>query len=480
MFVKNLTSLALLVAYVAALPSTQSAHEVRGSNTKWAKRDKTPLDSVLSVRIGLTQQNLDKGSEYLMDVSDPESANYAKHWTPEQVIEAFAPSPETVRSVEKWLRSSGISSSITHSDNQGWLAFDATTAEMEKLLSTQYYTYHHTEHDTITTACDQYYVPPHVQKHVDYITPGVKLLSSKKRGYKRKASKNLLSHKQIIPPTDISDTSNCATGITPACVAALYNIPPGTLASPNNSMGIFEEGDHYSQADLNLFYKKFTPSIPQNTAPKAAYIDGAEGPVDVNSAGGESDLDFQLAYPIIWPQQTTLYQTDDDNYATSFSQPGFLNDFLDGIDGSYCTYSAYGETGNDPKLDPSYPDASGYKGKLQCGVFKPTNVISVSYGEQEGDLPYYYQQRQCNEYMKLGLQGVSILFASGDDGVAGPNGCLGSGSVFSPAFPNSCPYLTNVGATKIAAGKGVNDPETAASNPDENYTSGGKFLFHHT
>lgn len=45
-------------------------------------------------------------------------------------------------------------------------------------------------------------------------------------------------------------------------------------------------------------------------------------------------------------------------------------------------------------------------------------------------------------FMKLGLQGHSILFASGDDGVSGPgdnttNGCLGDHStIFSPAWPN--------------------------------------------
>lgn len=86
-----------------------------------------------------------------------------------------------------------------------------------------------------------------------------------------------------------------------------------------------------------------------------------------------------------------------------------------------------------------------------CGTYKPTNVISVSYGGQEADLPAYYQERQCNEFMKLGLQGHSIFYASGDNGVAGPpgddsaNGCLGKDStIFSPAWPNSCPYLSNV------------------------------------
>jgi subtilase family serine protease len=53
-----------------------------------------------------------------------------------------------------------------------------------------------------------------------------------------------------------------------------------------------------------------------------------------------------------------------------------------------------------------------------CGTYKPTNVISVSYGGQEADLPISYQKRQCLEYMKLGLQGVSFLFASGDSGVS--------------------------------------------------------------
>ena len=69
-------------------------------------------------------------------------------------------------------------------------------------------------------------------------------------------------------------------------------------------------------------------------------------------------------------------------------------------------------------------------------------MISISYGGQESDLPAYYQKRQCNEFMKLGMQGVSIVVASGDSGVAGPpgdgapDGCLGpNGTIFSPDFP---------------------------------------------
>lgn len=165
-------------------------------------------------------------------------------------------------------------------------------------------------------------------------------------------------------------------------------------------------------------------------------IDGAVAPVPVTDAGPESDLDFQISYPIIWPQNSILFQTDDPYYESNYTYLGFLNNFFDGIDGSYCTYSAYGETGNSP-LDPPYPDPNpgGYKGQLQCGVYKPTNVISISYGGSEADLPYQYQRRQCNEIMKLGMQGVSVIVASGDYGVAGFPG----GTSLTHHFVPRCP-----------------------------------------
>jgi len=274
----------------------------------------------------------------------------------------------------------------------------------------------------------------------------------------------------------------CDVAIIPLCIKTMYNITNPTKAAPGNQLGIFEDlGDMYSQTDLNDFFLTLAPNIPQGTHPTLDGIDGATAPTTVlANAGPESDLDFQISYPIIYPQNSILFQTDDDVYEANYTFQGFLNNFLDAIDGSYCTYSAFGETGNSP-LDPPYPDpqAGGYKGSLQCGVYKPTNVISISYGGQEYDLPSSYQQRQCNEYMKLGMQGVSIVIASGDSGVAGPagdgnaNGCLGpGGTIFSPDFPATCPYLTTAGATFLPPGGDVGkDQEVAVTR----FPSGGGF-----
>lgn len=60
---------------------------------------------------------------------------------------------------------------------------------------------------------------------------------------------------------------------------------------------------------------------------------------------------------------------------------------------------------------------------------------------QTGDA---YIQSVNVELMKLGLRGVSLLFASGDGGVAGRRG---SGKRFHAGFPASSPYATAVGGT---------------------------------
>jgi tripeptidyl-peptidase-1 len=74
--------------------------------------------------------------------------------------------------------------------------------------------------------------------------------------------------------------------------------------------------------------------------------------------------------------------------------------------------------------------------------------------------------------------GISVLAASGDDGVAGYDGCLNDdsqvvddGTYFAPNFPTSCPYVTAVGATQLPTGAPVTHPETA--NFERIFSGGG-------
>jgi tripeptidyl-peptidase-1 len=268
----------------------------------------------------------------------------------------------------------------------------------------------------------------------------------------------------------------CDVAITPPCIEAMYNFTKATSAVKGNELGIFEDlGDVYAQEDLSLFFLFLQQRIPLNTHPELRAIDGAVAPASLANAGAESDLDFEISYPIIWPQNSVLFQTDDPVYEANYTYDGFLNNFFDAIDGSYCSYDG----GNSP-LDPPYPNPSNepgaYKGQLQCGVWKPTNVISISYGGQESDLPASYQERQCNEILKLGMMGITTVVASGDSGVSGPpvtgdNGCLGPDmAIFNPDFPASCPYILTVGST-VLTGSAKADDERATTR----FPSGGGF-----
>jgi tripeptidyl-peptidase I len=121
--------------------------------------------------------------------------------------------------------------------------------------------------------------------------------------------------------------------MTPQCIAALYKIPPGGKSIPGNNLGIYERGDYVDGTSLDLFFANFT-SIPQGTRPTRVDIDGFANSTGTD-APGEADLDFQLAYPIVYPQNITQYQTDDLYYSGYGSShwDGLFNTFLDALDG---------------------------------------------------------------------------------------------------------------------------------------------------
>merc|ERR1712050_544227 len=91
-------------------------------------------------------------------------------------------------------------------------------------------------------------------------------------------------------------------------------------------------------------------------------------------------------------------------------------------------------------------------------------VHSVSYGNDEVQQSSTQYMLTCNTaFMKAGAKGISILFASGDQGVCGRSGCgLFTHARFHPDFPAASPYITAVGGTDFA-GTSIGD-ETAWSN----------------
>ncbi|CZR58556.1 related to serine protease [Phialocephala subalpina] len=494
--------LAALVVATSASPITTTTprHVVHERRTvppaNWKRHTRLHPESVFPMRIGLSQQNLHRAEEFINQVSHPESADYGKHWSAQKVAETFAPSADTVSAVKEWLHTSGIAlDRVRMTQSRNWLTFNATAEEAERLLQTEYHLYK-AESGHIHVACDDYSVPEHLTKHIDIITPTVHfdrkiggprrtthhedfLLPPPMRELNKRVLEN--SHGLLGSPDDQSNPKqgaqvlnalmtleNCDTMITPACLQALYNAPPGSLSMKNNTLGVVEYTPQaFLQTDLNMYFKQFEPRL-DGVSPNTNLIDGASIQTKNQSFNfnGESALDLEFAMALVYPQQVTLFQVGD------LVNGGSFNNFLDAIDGSYCTFM--GGDSKDPSVDGQYPDSlpGGFTGAQNCGGFASTNVISTSYGSNEADLTAKYETRQCLEYMKLGLQGVSILYSSGDFGVAGNGGqCIdpvtgaynnGTKGLFNPSFPGTCPYVTSVGATQVINGSTVRTPESAS------------------
>merc|ERR1712070_1276413 len=76
-------------------------------------------------------------------------------------------------------------------------------------------------------------------------------------------------------------------------------------------------------------------------------------------------------------------------------------------------------------------------------------IQSVSYGNDEiQQTSSSYMDSVNVQFQKLGAQGVSILFASGDQGVVGRSGKTKNGK-YHPDFPAASPYVTAVGGTDL-------------------------------
>jgi tripeptidyl-peptidase-1 len=450
--------------------------------------------------IALAQKNLNIVEKLLMDVSHPESTKYGRHMTSAQVVDMFAPRQETVSAVMGWLRDFGVNTAhVRTSASKGWLSFNLTVGEAEQLLKTDYYVYEHSS-GKLHPATEEYSVPATIQPHIDFITPtlhfDLKLIRHPKTGNGSNNSSledvnsagtglaNLFKIGGLARYANSGQAGNlslCNQEITPICLQALYNFTNyQQKSSQKNNYGIVEyTPQSYVQSDLDLFLSQYKLSA-NGTTPIIYFIDGAvfdtpdTGNLDIN---GESNLDLQYAISLVSPTNVTLYQVGDSVEGASF------NNFLDAIDAFYCTFDG----GDNPIYDGIYPDpynqTGAYEGPEDCGKYNATYVISTSYTYNEADLTPAYEQRQCFEYAKLGLQGVTILYSSGDFGVAGYGGdCIypefgnyttgAAGIKFNPSFPGTCPFVTSVGATQINNQSTVHDPESAC---EQVIYSGGGF-----
>jgi tripeptidyl-peptidase-1 len=210
------------------------------------------------------------------------------------------------------------------------------------------------------------------------------------------------STKSSVNATDAFDScgSKCSGFTTPEVLQQRYGYPTITNVNSQSSMSVAEfQAQMYDQNDLDAF---------DSACGVNAQVDAYEGPANneeicYKSGCIEALLDIEYMGAIAAPIPLTVV------YSKTFS----LLDWVDTImDMSPMVY-----------------------------------VHSVSYGNDEVQQTSTEYMDTCNtQFMKAGAMGMSILFASGDQGVWGRTGV---GDTFHPDFPAGSPYVTAVGGTNF-------------------------------
>lgn len=365
-------------------------------------------------------------------------------------------------------------SKLRLSPDRAYLSFDVTVSNAESLLGAKFHRY--SSGKVNQTASKVYSLPHNLAKYVDFVLPA----PGREPGNSAPTSSSVRFKDGL--NTRATRKVDCFKYMTPQCLLALYNIDEGDAQSahPNNSLGVFTPAwSTWLADDMDRFFADFAPDLIGHR-PKIMAINGGyrQEEYKIASFNLEPNLDYQYSMALASPVPVTNIQVGD-----KFLM-GNLNTMLGAFDEHYCN------TALDPQFDPIYPDLQpgGYNSS-DCGIYQPPRVIAIAYAWNEASFSDKYIHRQCLEFLKLGLQGVTVVTGSGDRGPADQLGyCIdpatGNATAeeghFSSVFPASCPWVTTVGGTQLQNtgnstwSQGTPFPPETAMN--ENITnSGGGF-----
>ncbi|KAH8982321.1 subtilisin-like protein [Lactarius hatsudake] len=388
---------------------------------KWERIGKPPVGTTIDLSIALKPQREHALADAIHEVSNPNHPKYGAYLSKEQVAKLVAPHPYTLKLVETWLRHHGVSpSNVSTSHGGNWLTVTRVpVSTANELLGASYQLYRYAGTNETILRTVGYALPAALHAHVQTVAPttyfGSPLTPRKRsRGHRGKAAAALSTRDGLV---------------TPAFLRSLYNsVTYQPSATEQNRIGVTGfHGEYVGDEDLEKFMRHFRSDA--NDA-NFLVIDINDSGYDPNKPGAEANLDMQYTQGIAWPTPHVFYS-------------------IGGLGEEFIPDSFTPVNTNEPYL--------GWLDTMIRSEDVP-QTISTSYGGDEQTFPRDYATSVCELFGQLGARGVSILFASGDEGVGGGD-CKkndGSGVIqFQPIFPATCPWVTSVGGT-------MERPEVAA------------------
>ncbi|XP_028852194.1 tripeptidyl-peptidase 1 [Denticeps clupeoides] len=345
----------------------------------------------VELMFALKQQNIDHMKSLLERISDPDSQQYGKYLSLEEVASLVRPSELTQKVLGSWLQHHDVQNCQTVV-SQDFLQCAVTVEVAETLLQGSEFHYFRRDDQSLVRSLALYSVHEDISQHLDFVG-GVHRFPPKKQ----EVAKSLTSR----GPAE----AGFHLGVTPAVLRERYNLSASDVGSvENNSQAVAQFLEQfYHPADLAEFMSLFGGGFQHLST-----VDRVVGTQGGGKAGLEASLDVEYIMSTGANISTWVFT----NPGRHESQEPFLQWMV-----------------------------------LLSNMSSVPWVHTISYGDDEDSLSTAYMMRINNEFMKAGLRGLSMLFASGDSGA----GCrhLTKENVFRPSFPASSPYVTTVGGTSF-------------------------------
>ncbi|XP_051495089.1 tripeptidyl-peptidase 1 [Apus apus] len=377
----------------------------------WTHAGRVDPEHPVALTLALRQRGRGRLAQLVDAVSDPRSPQYGRHLSLEQLRDLVQPSPTTLLTVLKWLQGHGVRScsSVVTLD---FLECHMPAGTAERLLpGAQFHRYVRGGRGAVRSPLP-YTVPEELAEHLDFVG-GLHRFPPERTVPRAGAARGR------------GGGSTFHLGVTPSVLRKRYNLTAGDVGQlPNNSQACAQFLEQYfHQADLAEFMQLFGSSFAHRTQ-----VDRVVGRQGTGKAGLEASLDVEYIMSTGANISTWVFS----NAGRHESQEPFLAWLL-----------------------------------LLSNTSSLPWVHSVSYGDDEDSLSRAYMERVNTELMKAAARGLSILFASGDDG-AGCRRVSAGNHTFRPSFPASSPYVTTVGGTAFK------NPFLVTSEVTD-YISGGGF-----
>jgi tripeptidyl-peptidase I len=392
-----------LFSYKGSIPRLSARNDLE-------RQDRIDSGFVHEVVFVIQQRNMDEVTRMLHDVSDPRSSNYGQHMTQEQVTK-MTENLEGRDYVVAYLSKKGASVTAATLGSE-YITASAPISVWESMLNTQFYAFHQTQRDGKVeklVRAEHYWIPKDLDVHVESVFNTIQV------PYRVSGT---LQVPKLIEEGEIQAfmrTEALVGYTTPAKIKEYYNVTTnrGSALSTQGVYGTISQ--YYSPSDLASFQVAF--GLPNQ--PTAASIGGFSSDAKcVASATNCAEANLDVQY---------IMATSPDSPTTYWYYNLMFSDWL----------VAVAKTKNPPL------------------------VLSISYGADEAYMSNSEMEAFNVQAIKLGMMGVTIVAASGDDGAVSDivrGGKIACG--YSPLFPGSNPYVVSVGATAVSTG---NAPVTSST-----------------